>query len=247
MENTAPSPVRRGISAAVLKWIAVVTMFIDHTGYALYGAWVHSGHRATYSLWVIYRVMRTIGRMAFPIYCFLLVEGYLHTRNVKKYALRLFLFGLISEIPFDMAFKRTWYAPGSQNVYFTLLLGLLAMWLWDLCTQKDFLRCAWWRKAAAAAAVAAMCLTAKWLRTDYRWTGVAVIFLLFLFRERHLLRFAAAGPTLLFSGMTEMWSWPMFLLFELYNGQRGRQSKYFFYVFYPAHLALLAVIARLIM
>ena len=246
MENTTSAPKRRGISAAVLKWIAQITMLIDHTGYSLYTAWRRAGHVPTYTLWLIYRVMRSIGRVAFPIYCFLLVEGYFHTRDVKKYALRLFLFGLISEIPFNMAFWGKWLVPTHQNVYFTLVLGLLAMWLWDLCTQKDILHCAWWRKLCAAAAVAAACLAAKVLRTDYQWVGVLVIFLMFLFREKSMLRFFSAGPALLLSSTTEMWSWPDFVLFELYNGQRGRQAKYFFYVFYPAHLALLALIAKMI-
>ena len=244
MTEANPAPARGGISAAVLKWIAVTTMFIDHIAASLYPAWGLSGHLVTHELWLVYRVMRTIGRMAFPIYCFLLVEGYLHTRDVKKYALRLLIFGLISEIPFDAAIWRSWYAPAHQNVYFTLLLGLLAMWAWDALSQKDFLRCAWWRKAAAvAAAAAAMCLAYR-LRTDYAWEGVLVIFLLFLMRRSHLLRFLTAAPALLLAGKTEIWSWPMFLLFELYNGQRGRQPKYFFYAFYPAHLALLGLAVR---
>ena len=134
-----------------------------------------------------------------------------------------------------------------QNVYFTLLLGLLAMWAWDSLSQGDIFRCAWWRKAVSAAAVLAALWAAALLRTDYSWKGVLVIFLLFLFRRRHFLRFAAAGPALLLAGKIELCSWPMFILIELYNGQRGRQPKYFFYAFYPAHLALLALIARMIM
>ena len=246
METSSPAPRSGGLSAAVLKWIAQITMLVDHTGFSLYSAWRRAGHVPTYNLWLVYRVMRSIGRIAFPIYCFLLVEGYLHTRDVKKYSLRLFLFGLVSEIPFNMAFWGKWWDPSHQNVYFTLLLGLLAIWAWDRLTEKDVLRCAWWRKICAAAAVTAACLLARYLRTDYQWVGVLVIFLMFLFREKQLLRFFSAGPALLLSSTTEMWSWPDFILFKLYNGQRGRQAKYFFYVFYPAHLALLAVIAKLI-
>ena len=78
-----------GLNGFVLKCIAMVCMLIDHTGAVLFPQ---------------YRILRIIGRIAFPIYCFLLVEGAMHTRDIRKYELRLLGFALVSEIPFDLAF-----------------------------------------------------------------------------------------------------------------------------------------------
>lgn len=135
-------PVKKGFSGSTIKLIAIIAMFIDHTaatilermmmraGYMLatinagtMADWI-AGHKA---LFIPYIVMRMIGRFGFPIFCFLLVEGFVHTHNRRKYALRLFLFALISEIPFDFAFHGEWFFSGYQNVFFTLFLGMLAM------------------------------------------------------------------------------------------------------------------------
>lgn len=132
--ESIPTPKRPpfGISGSTLKLIAIITMFIDHAGATVIRA--IAAHPAVVSdnarraLWSdIYSVSRDIGRIAFPIFCFLIVEGFLHTRNVRKYAQRLFLFALLSEIPFDLALKGNWYFPAKQNVYFTLLIGLLVL------------------------------------------------------------------------------------------------------------------------
>ena len=95
------------INASTLKWIACITMLIDHSALAiLYHAILVPNAPIAYgtelyTIYRIYRLMRGIGRTAFPIYCFFIVQGYLHTRNVKKYALRLLAFGIVSEIPFN--------------------------------------------------------------------------------------------------------------------------------------------------
>ena len=111
---------KRGISSAVLKNIAVVTMLIDHIGAVIVtrllirnGLYEAMANQEAYTAWMgqngrmygIYMAMRIIGRFAFPIYCFLLVEGFQKTHNVKKYLGRMFLFALISEVPFDLAFS----------------------------------------------------------------------------------------------------------------------------------------------
>lgn len=92
---------KSGISAAVLKWIAVVTMVIDHFAASVY--WLLPRYD-----FGVYNIMRKIGRIAFPIYCFLLVEGFFHTRSRARYLRNCFLFALVSEIPFDMAILGRW-------------------------------------------------------------------------------------------------------------------------------------------
>ncbi|MCI9336530.1 MAG: hypothetical protein HFH93_03135 [Lachnospiraceae bacterium] len=148
MDNTAnntpeAAPLYAGqgcLSGSTVKIIAVAAMFIDHAAAVVIarylidgiqtaiasgtaGAWERE-HLAVYS---VYHLMRDIGRLGFPIFCFLLVEGFQRTRNVRKYALRLFMFALISELPFNLAICGQIFNSSHQNVYFTLLLGLLAL------------------------------------------------------------------------------------------------------------------------
>ena len=119
----------RRFSGSTLKMVGIVTMFIDHLGLAVIARMMRvtlAGERPVY-LNSIYLVMRSIGRLAFPIFCFLLVEGFDKTRNKTKYLFRLGIFALISEIPFDLAFSATVLEFRHQNVYFTLFLGLLSL------------------------------------------------------------------------------------------------------------------------
>ena len=106
----------KGLSGSTLKLIAIVSMLIDHVAAAVIVRVLYAGHW-TEQLYQIYRVMRSVGRIAFPIFCFFLVEGFEHTRDRKKYALRLFLFALISEIPFDLAFSAEILEVQYQNVF----------------------------------------------------------------------------------------------------------------------------------
>ena len=130
---------RKGISGSTLKIIAIITMLIDHIGAGVLGrllvvrgmneaadlnAWID----ANSTLVITYQMMRFVGRLAFPIFCFLLIEGFEHTHDVKKYALRLLSFCLVSEIPFDLLFNGKILEFGYQNVFFTLFIGLMVMW-----------------------------------------------------------------------------------------------------------------------
>jgi hypothetical protein len=227
-----------GISGSVLKWIAMLSMFIDHAAAVLVEAGWLAGLRAV--SYNGYLVLRGIGRLAFPIYCFLIAEGMLHTHNVKRYLFRLGVFALISELPFDLAFRRSFFTLNYQNVYFTLFFGLLALSQWQWMTQRKGFYAAWWRQALGALFIAALAWLAEFCRTDYGWQGVVVISLMYLLRQRPVARDLGSLAVLYTSSTLELAAFPDVVLFRLYNGERGRQSKYFFYIFYPAHLLLLA-------
>ena len=117
---------KSGISGSTLKLIAIFTMLIDHIAATVILQMINNGIGGQ-TLIDIYWVMRSIGRMAFPVFCFLLVEGFKYTHSREKYAARMFIFALISEIPFDLAINNTVLEFKSNNVFFTLLLGLLAI------------------------------------------------------------------------------------------------------------------------
>ena len=151
-QTVSTSGEKKGISGSTVKIVAVAAMLIDHiaaavltrqviaNGYldAVRGtenqiiSWLSENAVLYYGM----TIMRMIGRLGFPIFCFLLVEGFQRSRNVRKYALRLGIFALISDIPFDLAITGRFFHWGYQNVYFTLLLGLLAM-----CGFAYFERC----------------------------------------------------------------------------------------------------------
>ncbi len=224
-----------GISGSTLKLIAVISMLIDHTGASVIARMrtmpAIKGDPELYSLISnMYRPMRSIGRIAFPIFCFLIVEGFLHTRSQKKYAARLFLFALISEIPFDFALRGRFYAPYSQNVYFTLLIGLLVLMCFVHFTGNPPLQLL---SLLIGPAVA------YYLKTDYSWKGVFLIEGLYLFRYTRL-------SQCLVGAVGVSWEPPApwgFLPVLFYNGKRGLSLKYFFYWFYPVHLMVLGVLS----
>lgn len=242
MEEIAPEQKKNGIPGSVLKWIAVASMFVDHcTAVLVEAGWIAGWRAVSYNQ---YLVLRGIGRLAFPIYCFLLAEGMIHTRNVKKYLLRLGAFALISELPFDLAFRRSVFTLSYQNVFFTLLFGLLALSQWQWLTQRKGFHAAWWRQGLGLLFIAALAWLAEFCRTDYGWQGVTVISLMYLLRELPVPRDLGCLAVLYTSSALEMAAFPDVIFFRLYNGERGRQSKYFFYLFYPAHLLILAGIRR---
>lgn len=233
---------QQGISGYWLKVIAVISMLIDHTSAVILEQIPGLENPAF--------LMRIIGRLAFPIYCFLLVEGFYHTRSRAKYAGRLFLFALISEVPFDLAFSRRMWDFSSNNVFFTLLFGLLVIWGVEKIRQK-FVADVYGEKAAAIrviliiVTVAAGGFLALFFRTDYDLSGIVTIFAIYMFYPKKVKGMGIGVLVLtLLASIIEAAAFLDMIPIYFYNGTRGKQMKYFFYIFYPAHLFLLAMIAR---
>lgn len=236
------------LNGNALKMIAIVTMLIDHTAVVLIENGILRGPfqfdfnaiRASQYLtmwWNADRVMRAVGRLAFPIFCYLIVEGFLHTRDVKKYAGRLLAFGFLSEIPFDLAIFGTWFYRSYQNVYFTLLLGLLAIAGIRKFQEEGGL----WEQALTALLC---CSCAQLLKTDYGAFGVFFIIMLYLTRSQIGMQTGLGIIALLSEAPTAPLA---FVPIRMYNKTRGKRNlKWFFYVFYPAHLLILAVIGKII-
>ena len=241
MTETLPSSTRRGLSGTALKGIACVTMLIDHIGASCLENGFLSAPAAPAGLAALDLVLRLIGRLAFPIFCFLLVEGFVHTHDVKKYIGRLLLFGLVSEVPFDLAFFRTPFAPGYQNVYWTLALGVLAMAGLKHFEKENGLP--GWQGILCAGGCAALALAAN---TDYNAIGVLIICALYLTRANRKRQCLAGALLFLF----ELTAPLAFVLVWFYNGQRGACSplqKKAFYWFYPVHIALLAGVTNFLL
>lgn len=203
-----------------LKCIAIVSMALDHTGAVLYPS----------QIW-----LRCLGRIAFPIFCFLIVEGFFHTHDVRRYMGRLGVFALISEIPYDLAFRGVPLEYAHQNVFFTLLIGIGMVVLLERNRE-------WPVKAV-------ILLLAMWLavliRSDYNFRGVLLIFVFYIFHESRWLAVTAGGFwNFLYQGVIQKYGVLSVLPLARYNGERGRKMKYFFYIFYPAHLLLLYGISR---
>lgn len=231
------------LTGNALKFIAVFTMLIDHIGAAL----IEYGILCSYDIermmmilgtkegmrWYLFDlVLRIIGRIAFPIFCFLLVEGFLHTRDERKYARNLLLFAFISEIPFDTAFFGSQLYWGAQNVYFTLFIGVVMM-----C----FLRKYEGRQGMQTAAVAAACVAAFLIKSDYSYFGILIIAALYLLRNRRSRRFITTGVLAALESLPLFGTAALSLIpIACYNGERGKlRIKYFFYLFYPVHITLL--------
>lgn len=241
---------KRGISQETLKLIACVTMLIDHVGASIFWNVIPKQGLEAFQAFQLYQLMRIIGRVAFPIYCFLLAEGVHYTRNPKRYALRLAIGAVLSEIPFDFAFFGGWTLD-YQNVMLTLLLGFFALEAMAKCKN-------WLLKIVV---ILPFALLAEFLETDYGGQGVLMIALFGLTRELpHRWLFQLAGMAWICSHMMssgieigqfwiplEMFALIALIPITLYSGQKATSSKavqWGFYLFYPVHMAVLCLILQ---
>lgn len=207
-----------GLNTFILKIIAIISMLIDHIGAVFFPE---------------VAVLRMIGRMAFPIFAYLLVEGFCYTHDVKKYMMRLGIFALISEVPFDLAFYGTSFTDVHQNVFFTLFIGLVTLYCyWKVSGTVS----------KSAVLIAGM-LIAEFLCTDYSSMGIAIIIFFYLFREQVFVKLIIVALINIFlMGGIQLYAVFGLVPVALHNREQGPKIKWLFYGFYPAHLLVLGLI-----
>ena len=182
-------------------------------------------------------LFRIIGRLSFPIFAFLIVEGFYHTRDIRKYMIRLAGLGVISEIPFDLLTTGKFFDLRHQNVFFTLLIG----WILLYGYEKQY-------STFSKVSFAFLILIAGDLfRVDYGAWGVLMIFCFFIFRERMWAKIVSVAViNVVVFGYIQAFAVLALLPICLYNGEKGRGYKYFFYLVYPVHLWIIWIIKTMI-
>lgn len=226
----------RCLNGTMLKIIAMISMVIDHVGDMFFPE----------LLW-----MRMIGRLAMPVFAFCITEGYIHTRNRKKYLLRMGIFALISEVPFDLAFEGK-IGLSHQNIMVSFFISIVALMLFDLVrgSKKDISgKYSIGRTLLGILAVIAMAVVALLVKADYTFFAVIAVFLFYAFKDVNPyvrpipgIAFLALTRTVGYYCTTGLSLVPLML----YNGKKGRGLKWLFYAFYPGHLLLLYLIKLLL-
>ena len=205
----------KNLSGSWLKIIAMLSMTIDHLAF-------YYGCNNPY----LYELMRTFGRIAFPTFAFLLAEGFVHTRNRQKYMVSLFVFALVSEIPWLLLNH-----DGSHNVLFTLLAGILGLHTIENSGNR-------WVTTVCITLIGLVTIFAD---TDYSWKGFGLVLVFYMFRGRPDLQTLFGIPLMYEYGIIGILM--AFSVIWLYNGERGfirgKAWKYAFYAFYPVHLMLI--------
>ena len=232
----------KGLDGGTLKLIAAALMLIDHVGAILLPETV---------------ILRCIGRLAFPVFAFFVAEGYTHTRDFRKYVLRMAIWAAVSEIPFNLEFGH-FFVPGRQNVLWTFCLALLTLrGLEELRRETGGAR-----YLGCGAALAAGFAAGELLRVDYGGWGVLSVALLYLCRQGRYARPGLLAGMLVLNGLCigsmktavfgiqvpiQIFAVAALPVIWLYNGRPGvnRRWRWAFYVFYPAHLLVLEGIRAL--
>ena len=222
-----------------LKLIAIITMTIDHIG-VVFGT-------------VFYNFLRAVGRLSFPIFAFLLTEGYVHTKSFSKYFLRLLVLALISEVIYDYVFFDSFIYIDANNIFFTLALGLLTLFLLDKSKGlikryfKDKVDLVIILPITYLLIVVIMGLMGEFLNFSYGMLGILVISFFYLFKDNFpLVVISVSLSTLILGEGMQYFSLLSLILIYFYNKKLGKKCKVFFYLYYPLHILVLGVIKMLI-
>ena len=232
-QNKKTSDSIRVLSGAQLKYIAFASMLVDHINKALIYPYLNGG-----LLLKISNFFDIVGRIAFPIFAFFLVEGFFNTKNRKNYLSYLLVFGIISEVPFDMFTSGTFYNPRFNNVLFSLSLSFITIWIIDILKikLKKSPPIVWY--IFSFIIVSIMCLISMLLAVDYDFYAILVVYIFYIFYNKPILSVILGYISLIKS----LWSFLGFALILTYNGNRGKQYKILNYCFYPFHLLILGLL-----
>lgn len=219
------------INGASLKYIAFISMFIDHFNKTIITPLLNYQE----PLVTISTIFDIIGRIAFPIFAFMIVEGFYKTKSRGKYLRNLLIFAIISEIPYDMFQSKVFINNRSQNIMWALALGLLTLIIVDKLKEKIKNKYAWLGISILIVAINAVVATI--LSFDYDYYSIIIIFILYLFYDKRFLGSILSYLVII----KEVYAILGFAVINFYNGEKGRQNKLFNYLFYPAHLFILGL------
>ena len=209
------------VTSFVLKIIAVITMTMDHYSKIADGPeWFSS-----------------VGRVSFPLFAFLIGEGFRYTKDRKKYFYRIFLYALVLQIPDLLSIEKY-----DGNIFFTLSFGILSLWILNNTKLNKFIK---------VILVTIIVFSAEMLALDYGSYGVIIIIIFYLFRKDNIMTvFSFIAVNILWISFFQMSATQLYSIFVLpliflYNGEEGKKMKLFFYLYYPLHLIVLYLLAEL--
>lgn len=250
--------IKKPFTGSDLKLIAIIAMLIDHIAttivWPLYlnSTVVNGVHmmgdllpEKAQKIHLIFMIMRSIGRLTYPIFAFMLVEGFLHTRNLKKYSFRLLIFAIISEVPYNLANSRSIIDLGSRNIIWSLLIGLIMLYFIQNAEKYDKKK-----RILLTMGYILMAEAITLLIQANAIGGILLIAFLYIFRNKPKWLFISGTIALCIMALNFMWiqmfGLATFVLFRYYDGTVGKGNKYLFYIFYPAHLLILGIISMII-
>lgn len=234
MENLKVTRPWRCLNGAQLKYLAFASMFIDHMNNSVITPYLKGEGFLLY----LSNFFSILGRIAFPIFFFFLVEGFFQTHSRKGYLKNLLFFGLISEVPFDLFTSKVFFDPYWNNIFFSLAMALATIWMVDWLKGRLMGRAKFLWYLASLPILLGMGVLSMYLSLDYDYHAILVAYFFYLFRDRPWW-----GSILGYlSILKELWSFLGFGLVLTYNGQRGKQNKWFNYAFYPVHLLFFALL-----
>lgn len=246
MELSSGLMKKKGLNATQIKTIAIIAMLIDHIGWGFFNKYSATG-----------QMMHVIGRLTAPIMCFFIAQGYIHTRSIKKYFIRLILFALISQLPYVFESEGKLFDPLSFSVIYTLTLGLFAIFCFDKIKNK-YLR---W---LAIIGIGLLSIPGDWM-----FFGIAFCLIFYIFRDNFkkqcigitfvgiiemlliILMYAKNGISIQRALLENLFQMSIILslpVLSFYNGERGgnKYTKWGFYIFYPLHLLIIGFIKFMI-